>query len=893
MEFADAQDFSGAGLDHDFDKKDIEFGAGSVFNAAETFGDEADFDDGVQTFAGTNVFGEDASFADSQTFAAVQTFDGSNTFGTGVDFAAAQDFGAISELSAGVALGAVETETEWAAIFDAADGGAIADVEAAASGTFESGTIYIDFDQDPLSGESVHAVTFTDANGNGKIDCATAEACELADIPGADAVTLEGDETITFEQDHVQTFGANTEFADGTSFGNEQTFAAVVDFSEGDMTFADGMEFADAQDFSAGSNDHDFAHEEMVYGDDSTFKSAETFGDEADFTAGEQTFAGTNVFGEDTSFAADQTFAAVQTFDGSNTFGDGTEFANAQDFSTAGTVTSASVVIADGAITDQATQDAAFDSITASSGSFENGLVTITFASVGASEDVIQEVLFTDTVGSENGIIDDGELGVIGDTITASTSTMTVTQSKTQDFDAGAQTFGDDVTFNDNQKFSEDVQTFGEGATFNGNADFNAGQTFATETTFDDGQEFAAVAPGLETTAFAATGITFGSEEPIEFADNDLTFGAEASFPKNQDFSAGAANDFSADDINFEEGTLFNAGETFGEHVDFEGAITFPDDIVMPTGAEFAAQTFGADNTPNFDTFSTFADGTTFDDTSIDFENNAHFEGDTTFAAGSTHTFGEGTVFDGAIDLGADTHVFDGDSVDFGPGSDLSGAVQDFAAGTAATIPQFGAGTTFADDQVLPTGTVLSTGILLSGFTCDTADLGATCLTTDDATILTKGEIIAPGEDAPPAIKNTISQDDTTVSIDGLGISVEFTSVTTDGNLSVAIQDPDVTAAATGATLADDGSGALEFSASGKSMTSVSSVIDFELTGSTASSGAMTITLPYDADAAEEAGFSESSLEVSHYVGGEWVVENNCTVDSLNNEITCIVDSIE
>ena len=55
----------------------------------------------------------------------------------------------------------------------------------------------------------------------------------------------------------------------------------------------------------------------------------------------------------------------------------------------------------------------------------------------------------------------------------------------------------------------------------------------------------------------------------------------------------------------------------------------------------------------------------------------------------------------------------------------------------------------------------------------------------------------------------------------------------------------------------------------------------------------MTITLPYDEAAAVAAGFDEDNLEVSHYVDGEWVVENNCTVDTINNEITCIVESIE
>ena len=51
--------------------------------------------------------------------------------------------------------------------------------------------------------------------------------------------------------------------------------------------------------------------------------------------------------------------------------------------------------------------------------------------------------------------------------------------------------------------------------------------------------------------------------------------------------------------------------------------------------------------------------------------------------------------------------------------------------------------------------------------------------------------------------------------------------------------------------------------------------------------------LLHDEAAATAAGFAEQSLQVSHYVGGVWVVENNCTVDTTNNEITCIVDSIE
>ena len=581
-----------------------------------------------------------------------------------------------------------------------------------------------------------------------------------------------------------------------------------------------------------------------------------------------------------------------QTFTGANTFGAGTQFPPAQDFSVAGSVTSASIAVAtDVAINDMTKQNAAFPTIEASSGVFESGKnVTITFSDVDnpASEDKIQQVLFTDA--NKNGIIEDGELGAIS-TVTTSSDTITVTQAKIQDFSAGTQTFGDAVKFAENQAFDDNVQNFGEGTVFTGNAEFHASQVFSSSAVFDDGQEFGAVAD--TDVAFAATGIIFGDEEPIVFADADLKFGAEATFPKKQDFSAGAANDFSAAEINFKEGTKFHASETFGENVDFEGAITFPDALDVPTGAEFAAQTFANGATPAFDSFNTFADNTTFEDKTINFSTNASFKGDTTFESDSTHTFGSGTTFGGAIDMGSGTHVFNGDSIDFGPASDLSGKVQDFAGGATATIPQFGAGTTFADTQSLPTGSVVSTGILLSSVTCGTDTSSNTCLPNADSAILTKGEIITPGETAPPAVKNTISKDNTTVSIDGLGVSVDFTNVSTDGNLSVSIQDPDDTVAATGATLTEDNSGAITFEAGNTSIVSVSSIIDFDLTGSTSSTGTTDITLPYDAAAVAAGGYAEGTLEVSHYVNGEWIIERNCSVDTVNDQITCTVDSVE
>ena len=886
---ADSQDFDEAGVDHDFSGKAMQFSYNSDFAPNETFGEAGDFDAGVQLFDGANTFGKDSKFAASQTFA--ESFDTAGDMELDVTATGLTNWYDIIQL---ISVTDVNGSPTTGVV------GTINAITAKNSGSYTTGgIIYADFTA-VTSGPQINDVLFTDLNTNGIINCTgtASSACELADLPSP--VTFADGAIVTFDQFPTQTFGANTIFGTGTTFANGQAFTAVQDFSSGAMIFKPGMEFAAFQDFDNGSMNYDFNKKGMEFGSSTDFAANETFGDAGDFDAGVQLFDGANTFGKDSKFAASQTFAATQTFDGTNTFGTGTEFAFGQDFSTAGTATSNAVTVdvlsntAVDTIDEVLSQAVLIDGFngSANTGNFETGVITVIYTDNSAG-DTYEEYAFTDA--DLDGVIDTGELSNTNHDSTtafAAGGTIEFTQYDTQNFDAGAQIFGDSMKFNANQKFSEDVQTFGIGTQFTGNADFNAGQTFTTSTTFDDGQEFSAVTD--VSTAFNSSGITFGAETPILFADDDLTFGAQASFPKNQDFSAGFANDFSADDINFKEGTVFHASETFGTHVDFEGAITFPDAIDMPTGAEFAAQTFANGSTPAFDDFSTFADNTVFEDTAIIFEENTHFEGTTTFADSSTHTFKEGTVFDGALTLSANTDItYDGDSIDFGPSSNLSAKVQDFASGATATIPQFGAGTTFADTQALPFGSVLSTGILLTAITCGTDTSSETCLPTADSAILTKGEIITPGATAPPAIKNTISKDDTTVSIDGLGVSVDFTSITTDGNLSVAIQDPDVTVAATGATLADDGSGALEFNASGNKITTVSSVIDFDLTGTTASSGTMTITLPYDEAAAAAAGFTEDSLKVSHYVGGEWVVENNCTVNTTDDNITCIVDSVE
>ena len=930
--FASGQTFS---ENQTFTQKSIEYGAGSNFTAAETFGEAADFSAGIQPLVGVNTFEKDSKFAASQTFAVPQTFGGGTTFGAAMEFAPSQnfanDFTTAGTMELDVAANGLTNWFDIMALITTVDTtgantdvtpGDVTVITALSSKSYTTANIiYADFSA-VTSGSQINDVLFTDYDLDGKIDCTGTgpTQCELADLPSP--VTFADGATVVFDYYATHTFGSGTVFGAGAEFSKGQIFTTTQDFSAGDMVFPPGMTFANGQDFDNGSVDYDFNKKAIEYGSNTDFKANETFGEGAVFDAGVQLFDGANTFAKDTKFAASQTFAVPQTFAGANTFGAAMAFAAAQNFAsdltTAGNMeldvaangltnwfdimALITTVDTTGANTDVTPGDVTVITALSSKSYTTANIIYADFSAV-TSGSQINDVLFTDY--DLDGKIDctgtgptQCELADLPSPVTfADGATVVFDLHSVQAFGAGT-VFGSGTTFSPAQaftsvqNFSSGSQTFGVGTVFNGDTNFNPAQVFTANTSFGDGQTFDAVDD--KTTAFGATGIIFGTETPIVFTDNDLTFGAEATFPKNQDFSVGNANDFTASDINFKEGTMFHASETFGAHVDFEGAITFPEAIDMPTGAEFAAQTFANGATPAFDDFSTFADNTIFDDTSIVFEENTHFKGSTTFADSSTHTFKEGTVFDGALTLSANTVItYDGDSVDFGPASDLSAKVQDFAAGSTPTIPQFGAGTTFAVNQPLPTGSVLSTGILLTAITCGTDTTSETCLPTADSAILTKGEIITPGETAPPAIKNTISKDDTTISIDGLGVSVDFTSITTDGNLSVAIQDPDVTVANTNAILADDNSGALKFLASGKSITTVSSVIDFDLTGSTASSGAMTITLPYDESAATAAGFDESTLEVSHYVNNVWVVENNCTVDTANNNITCIVDTIE
>ncbi|NWJ56301.1 fibronectin type III domain-containing protein [Marine Group I thaumarchaeote] len=875
MGFSAGQDFSE--FDHNFAFDDMTYGLGSTFKTAQTFGMDANFTSGIMTFLGSNTFGKDSIFAASQTFAAIQNFTGSNTFGDAMTFFVNQDFGSMFETSGNLRLNGLTTgTTDWytiIALIDEDDDGVDGhtSINATNSGIYDTGIIYADFSA-VTSGSQINDVTFTDSNNNGVIDCTgTADdACELADLPSS--VRFVAGTTISFVQDPVQDFGSNTVFGSGTTFAPNQPFTSTMDFSAGGMIFAPNMIFFPGQDFAFGGNNLNF--KAMQYGTGTDFATAETFGEAGNFTSGVQLFHGANTFGIDSKFATSQTFAVPQTFAGANTFGSGTTFAASQDFSTMGIVTSASTDIDTNVlINTQVKQDAAFPDISASSGSFETGLVTITFSDVDiAKQDKIQEVLFTDA--NDNGIIENGELGRITD-VTTSSDTMIITQAKTQDFDAGAQTFGANMKFAENQKFSEHVQTFGTGIEFSGNANFTTAQTFAASITFDDGQDLSGL---TDSAALSATGMTFGSVESVDFGTNAKTFGASATFAENQNFTSSVDHNLSASDMTFKIGTLFltNASEVFGEHVNFDGVIDFPDDQAYPNGAEFADnQSWDADKDPVFADFTTFGNATSFAE-ALDFKDAPNFGGTTTFVG--ANTFGAGTEFETGVTF-TQSQTFSG-AVDFGVGN-LTLATQTIPNGS-----QFELGSTFADGQSLPLGTVLSAGLLLGNATCSGA--GTDCIPSDDADILSKGEIIDAGTTIP-AIKNTVTKDNPTLSIDGLGISMSFASITTDGNLDVTVKDPNDIVTDTGATFDIDG--ALEMTSGFDVITAISSIIDFDLTGSTANSGLMTITLPYK-EANIQEGTKESQLTMLHYENGEWITEDDCTIDEAANEITCIVTSL-
>jgi hypothetical protein len=671
----------------------------------------------------------------------------------------------------------------------------------------------------------------------------------------------------------VQIFNKNTQHGSGSNFASNQSFTNTQDFSAGGQTFGVGNSFAANQSFTGEGIDHDFGAADMEFGSGTSFNSGESFGAGGDFDGGVQNFQGSNTFGSGSSFATDQDFSTIgtQTFQGANTFGDNNKFASGQDMSS-GTHTFGSGAIFTG------------NTVFATGQAFGAGAIFDDTQAFGAGDTFD----FTATgmqFGDADGGIDFGKAQTFGPNADFDGGIQTFVGQNTfpagasffigQDFSSlgtqtfqGANTFGNDMKFATNQDFSAAIQTFGSGITLDGNVDFADNQAFGAGMIFDDEQVFT----GGETYDFTAIGMKFGD---VDFGTG-RTFGQGSEFAAAYDFTSGSHNhDFTAVEMVFKAGTVFPSGETFGIHPDFDGVIDFPDNFTFPAGSEFFAnQSFASSEDPTFADFGVYAAGMGFGK-ARNFQDSPYFDGATTFVG--VNTFGAGAEFNTGPTFTA-AQTFSG-AADFGANTDFTAVAQSITTGS-----QFGSGSTFITDssQTLPASTVMSSGLLLESTTCTTS----TCLPTDDSKVLEKGEKNLPGVNLAP-IKNTVTKDKPTLNIEGLGITLDMGTVSTDGNVDVDVLAPDDALISSVSTeIGNDGS--LEITTdTGFTLHTISSVVNISKTGSTTNSGDMTITLPYTDDAVSSAGVTEEDLTILHYVGSEWIEESACTVNTSANEITC------
>ncbi|NWJ20093.1 fibronectin type III domain-containing protein, partial [Marine Group I thaumarchaeote] len=479
----------------------------------------------VQDFTGSQTFGEDAKFADNQSFSAVQSFSGANTFGAGTTFDSVQNFADITVGSGN--LGLAERTTGTANIYDILQSFDTPTTTISALGagnSYSTGIVYVDFSA-VLSGNAINDIQFTDNNSNGIIDCVSDGACELADL--STPVTFANSATMLFDQSTTQTFGAGTDFTVGTSFGNEQAFTSTMDFTDGAMIFAPGMDFFAGQVFTG--FDHNFAFDDMTYGSGATFNKAQTFGMDADFAAGTMTFLGANTFGKDTTFANNQSFCNISECSGVLNLGavgsaeaDFYDIFAAFDDDNNGTANTSHT-----------------DSVSATnSGSYSSGIIYADFSAV-LSGNPINNIVFTDA--NSNGIIDcvsDGacELADLSTGVTfANTATITFTQDYVQTFGSDTE-FSVGTTFGNEQAFASTMD-FTDGAlTFAAGMDFFAGQNF---TGFDHNFAFDDMTFGSAATFNAAQ--TFGIDADFDAGtmtfDGANTFGKDTKFADNQNFS--------------------------------------------------------------------------------------------------------------------------------------------------------------------------------------------------------------------------------------------------------------------------------------------------------------------------------------------------------------------
>ena len=202
---------------------------------------------------------------------------------------------------------------------------------------------------------------------------------------------------------------------------------------------------------------------------------------------------------------------------------------------------------------------------------------------------------------------------------------------------------------------------------------------------------------------------------------------------------------------------------------------------------------------------------------------------------------------------------------------------------SSAITTTFEEGVQFAVDQVIPVGTVPPSGLMLEAFTCTDA-----ACTPPAGSVLSPGEFLPVGTD-PAEILSAVSASEPSVSVPGLGFTMNFTTVSGNGSTSIDPIDPALLPDSNPALRNTSGSSS-SISVGTDSFDTIGTALNIS-SGSATISGDITITMPYDEDNIAS-GVNESDLTVLHYVGGKWLEEENCTVDANANSISCTVDSL-
>jgi hypothetical protein len=157
----------------------------------------------------------------------------------------------------------------------------------------------------------------------------------------------------------------------------------------------------------------------------------------------------------------------------------------------------------------------------------------------------------------------------------------------------------------------------------------------------------------------------------------------------------------------------------------------------------------------------------------------------------------------------------------------------------------------------------------------------------DDATkYLSPGEFLTVGQD-PASTSISISKNNKNFSVDGIGLEMTFAEITTNGTIESDLYDPANIPSST--LVGSTGKVSVNTSNVG-TVETIGSVMNIS-TGTSSVSGAITVSLKYSEDNIPE-GTAETDLTMLHYTGGVWKTEDSCTVDTVNNKVTCTVTSL-